>query len=59
MASPTTMQQGPDPILNTVFFMVDRATGGPPEDLKSEAAAVASAKEREVKAGAAEVLKKR
>jgi hypothetical protein len=59
-ASPTTMQQSPDPVLNTVFFLVDRATGGPAEtDLKSEDAAVASAMEREVKAVASEILKKR
>ena len=58
--SSTTMQQSPDPVLNTVFFLVDRATGGRAEtDLKSEDAAVASAMEREVKAVASEILKKR
>lgn len=54
------MQQSLDPVLNTVFFLVDHATGGPAEtDLKSEDAAVASAMEREVKAIATKILKKR
>jgi hypothetical protein len=59
-ASSTTMQQSPDPVLNTVFFLVDRATGGPAEtDLTSAEAAVASAMEREVNAVASEISKKR
>jgi hypothetical protein len=60
--SPATMQRSPDPVLNTVFSLVDRAAGtGTPQDeaLLSPDAAVASAMEREVKAIAAELQKKR
>ena len=60
--SPATMQRSPDPVLNTVFSLVDRAAGtGAPQDdaLFTPDAAVASAMEREVKAIAAELQKKR
>jgi len=60
--SPATMQRSPDPLLNTVFSLVDRAagTGAPQDDARfTPDAAVASAMEREVKAIAAELQKKR
>ena len=45
--------------MNTVFFLVDRATGNKPEpELDSEEAAVAAAMEKEVKAVATFVSKK-
>ncbi len=53
------MQQGSDPVVNTVFFLVDKATGNKPEpELVNEGAAVASAMLREVDAIAAFVTKK-
>jgi hypothetical protein len=57
--SAPAMEQSSDPVMNTVFQLVDRATGNKPEpDLQSEEAAVAAAMEQEVKAVAAFVLKK-
>lgn len=53
------MQQSPDPVMNTVFMLVDKATGQKPEpELVDEAAAVAAAMEKEVSAVAAFVAKK-
>ena len=58
-ASAPAMEQSPDPVMNTVFFLVDKATGNKPElELVSEEAAVAAAMEKEVKAIAAFVSKK-
>jgi hypothetical protein len=60
--SPATMQRSPDPVLNTVFSLVDRAAGtstAQDEALLTPDAAVASAMEREVKAIAVELQKKR
>jgi hypothetical protein len=58
-ASVPVMEQSSDPVMNTVFFLVDKATGNKPEpELVSEEAAVAAAMEKEVKAVAAFVTKK-
>ena len=58
-ASAPAMEQSSDPVMNTVFLLVDKATGNKPEpELVSAEAAVAAAMEQEVKAVAAFVLKK-
>ena len=58
-ASAPAMQQSSDPVMNTVFLLVDKATGNKPEpELVSEEAAVAAAMEAEVQAVAAYVSKK-
>ena len=58
-ASAPAMGQSPDPVINTVFFLVDKATGNKPEpELVSEEAAVAAAMEKEVIAVAAFISKK-
>ena len=59
-ASGPAMEQSSDPVMNTVFLLVDKATGAdkPEPELVSEEAAVAAAMEQEVKAVAAFVLKK-
>jgi hypothetical protein len=57
-ASTPGMQQGSDPVVNTVFYLVDRATGNKPEpELVNEAAAVASAMLKQVAAIATFVAK--
>lgn len=59
-ASGPAMGQSSDPVINTVFFLVDKATGNKPEpELVSEEAAVAAAMEKEVKAIAVFVSKSR
>jgi hypothetical protein len=51
VTSPVAMQQTQDPVLSTMFALVDRATGTkPPETLMSGESAVAAAMEREVEA---------
>lgn len=57
-ASAPAMEQSSDPVMNTVFLLLDKATGNKPEpELVSEEAAVAAAIEQEVRAVAAFVAK--
>ena len=58
-ASAPAMEQSSDPVMNTVFLLVDKATGNKPEPaLDNEQAAVASAMEQEVKGVAVFISKK-
>ncbi len=58
-ASSGAMQQTQDPVLSTMFALVDRASGSrPQETLTSAEGAVAAAMEREVEAVVAELRRK-
>jgi hypothetical protein len=59
-ASPGTMRQTPDPVLSSVFSLVDRATGTKPQPvLTTEDGAAAAALQKEIDALLAELKKKK
>ena len=59
-ASPGAMGQTPDPVMNTIFALIDRATAPKSGDINtSEDSAVASAMEKEVEAVIKELSKRK
>ena len=59
-ATPGIMQQTQDPVVSTVFALVDKATGAKPQPvLTSEDAAAAAALQKELDSVLAELKKKK
>jgi hypothetical protein len=59
-ASPGMMQQSPDPVVSTVFSLVDRATGAKPQPvMTTEDGAAAAALQKTLESVLSELKKKK